>query len=151
MSSRSIPPAPTEWLKAVDDAIAADESLPLTIVRPAHELWWEKFWNRSWIHVTTGGTAPGGTSASDRTLTGLNGRPTEDDAFVVSRAYALQRFITACAGRGAYPIKFNGSLFTVPVSATARGRRLPPLGSRLLVAEHAPALLSACAPPATST
>lgn len=32
---------------------------------------------------------------------------------VLSRAYALQRFIAACAGRGAYPIKFNGSLFTV--------------------------------------
>jgi len=31
----------------------------------------------------------------------------------VAQAYALQRFITACAGRGAYPIKFNGSLFTV--------------------------------------
>ncbi len=31
----------------------------------------------------------------------------------VSQAYALQRFIAACAGRGAYPIKFNGSLFTV--------------------------------------
>ncbi|HUU92430.1 MAG TPA: DUF5703 domain-containing protein [Phycisphaerae bacterium] len=37
-----------------------------------------------------------------------------DDAAVVSRAYALQRFITACAGRGAYPIKFNGTIFTVP-------------------------------------
>jgi len=37
-----------------------------------------------------------------------------DDAYVVSRAYALQRFITACAGRGAYPIKFNGTIFTVP-------------------------------------
>jgi hypothetical protein len=37
-----------------------------------------------------------------------------DDALVVSRAYALQRFIDACAGRGAYPIKFNGSIFTVP-------------------------------------
>ncbi len=37
-----------------------------------------------------------------------------DDGAVVSRAYALQRLITACAGRGAYPIKFNGSLFTVP-------------------------------------
>jgi hypothetical protein len=36
------------------------------------------------------------------------------DAFVVSRAYALQRYVTACAGRGKYPIKFNGSLFTVP-------------------------------------
>lgn len=37
-----------------------------------------------------------------------------DDAFVVSRAYALQRYISACAGRGRYPVKFNGSLFTVP-------------------------------------
>lgn len=37
-----------------------------------------------------------------------------NDAEVVSRAYALQRFVTACAGRGRYPIKFNGSLFTVP-------------------------------------
>ena len=37
-----------------------------------------------------------------------------DDATVVSRGYTLQRFITACAGRGRYPIKFNGSLFTVP-------------------------------------
>ena len=38
-----------------------------------------------------------------------------DDATVVTRAYALQRFIAACAGRGRYPIKFNGSLLTVPV------------------------------------
>jgi hypothetical protein len=36
-----------------------------------------------------------------------------DDAAYVSQMVALQRFITACAGRGAYPIKFNGSLFTV--------------------------------------
>jgi len=38
----------------------------------------------------------------------------EGDAFVVSRAYALQRFINASNGRGRYPIKFNGSIFTVP-------------------------------------
>ncbi len=31
----------------------------------------------------------------------------------VTQAYALQRFVGACAGRGAYPIKFNGSIFTV--------------------------------------
>ncbi|MCX6972336.1 MAG: DUF5703 domain-containing protein [Verrucomicrobia bacterium] len=36
-----------------------------------------------------------------------------DEAFAVSQAYTLQRWIQACAGRGAYPIKFNGSLFTV--------------------------------------
>jgi hypothetical protein len=42
-----------------------------------------------------------------------------DDAASVSRAYALQRFITACTGRGRYPIKFNGSLFTVPAKGGA--------------------------------
>jgi hypothetical protein len=38
----------------------------------------------------------------------------KDETFILSRAYALQRFIDACAGRGRYPIKFNGSIFTVP-------------------------------------
>lgn len=41
-----------------------------------------------------------------------------DEAAYVSQMYHLQRFITACAGRGAYPIKFNGSLFTVPPGDT---------------------------------
>ncbi len=36
------------------------------------------------------------------------------DAFVVTRAYALQRYMNACAGRGSHPIRFNGSIFTVP-------------------------------------
>ncbi len=31
----------------------------------------------------------------------------------VTQAYVLQRWMTACAGRGHYPIKFNGSIFTV--------------------------------------
>lgn len=38
----------------------------------------------------------------------------EQPAASVSRGYALQRYLTACSGRGAYPIKFNGSIFTVP-------------------------------------
>ncbi len=55
-----------------------------------HKKWWDDFWKRSWIFVS------GDSDAEDST----NG-------------YILQRFITACAGRGAYPIKFNGSLFNV--------------------------------------
>jgi len=55
----------------------------------AHVAWWRAFWQRSWIY--------------------LSGSP---DAFSVTRGYVLQRFVTACAGRGAYPIKFNGSIFT---------------------------------------
>ncbi|MEI6915538.1 MAG: DUF5703 domain-containing protein, partial [Armatimonadota bacterium] len=31
----------------------------------------------------------------------------------VSEGYTLQRYITACSGRGGKPIKFNGSIFTV--------------------------------------
>lgn len=31
----------------------------------------------------------------------------------VSERYVLQRFVNACGGRGAFPIKFNGSIFTV--------------------------------------
>ena len=34
-------------------------------------------------------------------------------ARAVSRGYTIQRWINACGGRGAYPIKFNGSIFVV--------------------------------------
>ena len=44
--------------------------------------------------------------------------PIRDEAALVSQMYHLQRFITAAAGRGRYPIKFNGSLFTVPPGPT---------------------------------
>jgi hypothetical protein len=47
-----------------------------------------------------------------------SGATVRDQAAYVSQMYHLQRFITACAGRGAYPIKFNGSLFTVPPGPT---------------------------------
>ncbi len=89
------PASPRQWLDAMDQLITATEKLPSSERRQAHEAWWREFWNRSWIHVAGG----------EKEL--------NDDAFVVSRAYALQRFVTACAGRGAYPIKFNGSIFTV--------------------------------------
>ena len=36
----------------------------------------------------------------------------ERDSDYVSRAYTLQRYVAAAAGRGNYPIKFNGSIFT---------------------------------------
>ena len=45
----------------------------------------------------------------------------EDAAKAVTRGYILQRWITACAGRGALPIKFNGSLFTVPFAGGWNG------------------------------
>jgi len=38
----------------------------------------------------------------------------------VTRGYALQRYATACAGRGPFPIKFNGSIFTVEPAAAGQ-------------------------------
>jgi hypothetical protein len=35
----------------------------------------------------------------------------------ITRGYTLQRYVQACGGRGAYPIKFNGGIFTVEPKA----------------------------------
>lgn len=65
-------------------------------------------------------------SATGRLILSLDGKEvyndaSEDaeDAFLVSQAYALQRYVTACGGRGNLPITFNGSIFTVPVKNRA--------------------------------
>ena len=81
-------PSVENWLgrlKEVESKVAAMETAP---ARAHHEGWWQAFWERSWIDLK----AP-------------------NDG--IARGYALQRFMNACAGRGALPIKFNGSLFTV--------------------------------------
>ena len=52
-----------------------------------HYRLWDDFWKQSFIRVSG-----------------------SREAEVVSQGYALQCFITACAGRGAFPIKFNGSI-----------------------------------------
>ncbi|MCC7475782.1 MAG: hypothetical protein IT425_10320 [Pirellulales bacterium] len=77
-----------EWERELPTPVPVADALRRT------EAWWSDFWDRSWINVT--GDAEQGGIAAD-----------------VSRGYALQRWITACGGRGAYPIKFNGSIFTV--------------------------------------
>ena len=79
-----------EWSEAVDKIIAQVKGISIDSLRAAHQAWWSDFWNRSWIHVA--GT---------------------DDAAKVSQGYAMQRYFDACAGRGAQPIKYNGSIFTV--------------------------------------
>ena len=89
------PASPKEWLAEMDKLIARVEAQDFAARRQAHERWWAEFWGRSWIRAATPGAG-------------------RDDASYVSWMYHLQRFINACAGRGRYPIKFNGSLLTVP-------------------------------------
>lgn len=81
---------PEAWQAALDKNIVSISAVSLSAAQKAHRQWWRAFWNRSWVHV--------------------EGTP---EAEKVSQSYAIQRYMTACAGRGAQPIKFNGSLFTV--------------------------------------
>ena len=83
-------PTPEAWMQAVMAQAAVSDAVPPGTAFAEHTAWWRAFWQRSWIHVS--------------------GTP---EAETASRGYALQRFINACGGRGAFPIKFNGSIFTV--------------------------------------
>jgi alpha-L-fucosidase 2 len=93
------PATPEQWLAGMDDTIRRVEAQPFASRRQVHNDWWSAFWDRSWIRASANAAAP-------------------DEAAYVSQMYHLQRFITACAGRGAFPIKFNGTLFTVPPGPT---------------------------------
>ena len=99
--------SPEAWRADLDKSIKKIDGITISKARTAHENWWKEFWNRSWINVT--------------------GTP---DTQKVSQSYAMQRFMTACAGRGAQPIKFNETAFTV-------GHDLPP-GTGSTPANHDP-------------
>lgn len=76
-----------------------------------------------WTHIAgVADAATGGCRlyVNGRRVAGDAGAAVRDEAAYVSQMYHLQRFITACAGRGHYPIKFNGSLFTVPPGPTEK-------------------------------
>ncbi|HSV14662.1 MAG TPA: DUF5703 domain-containing protein, partial [Tepidisphaeraceae bacterium] len=79
-----------EWQRQLDQNIAQDRA-----DRANHESWWSDFWNRSWIYITS------------------NLPEEQASTFQITQAYILCRFMNAAAGRGASPIKHNGSLFSV--------------------------------------
>ena len=81
---------PQQWIDQLQKLSHQTNLISLNQARKAHQKWWTDFWNRSWIFVSG-----------------------DEFAETVTRGYILQRFMTASAGRGKSPIKFNGSIFTV--------------------------------------
>ena len=88
-----------DWVKCIRELALNTSVIPEEKAYAEHLAWWDAFWKRSWVRVS--------------------GTP---DAELVTRVYTLQRFVTACAGRGAQPIKFNGSIFTM--DATEKEKKL---------------------------
>lgn len=82
-----------EWITALRSRAASHHSLSMIDAWRDHTAYWRDFWERSHIVVTARGPDWGG-------------------ADEVTAAYARQRYLVGCCGRGAYPIKFNGALFT---------------------------------------
>lgn len=91
---------PEAFLAQLGDLAKQIDALDLEKTRAEHQKWWDDFWHRSWIF------ASGTKEATDCT-----------------EGYVLQRFVTACAGRGAYPIKFNGSIFVVDNPTHLNGQK----------------------------
>lgn len=70
-----------------------------------------------WTHVAAVADCDAGgcrVYVNGKLAAGNSGEMVRDKAAYISQMYHLQRFINACAGRGTYPIKFNGGLFTAP-------------------------------------
>ncbi len=88
-----------EWLAKSREPATGDAGE----ARAAHRQWWDAFWNRS--HIALSGDA---------------------DADAVTQGYTLQRYLTGCAGRGAFAIKFNGSIFTTDFPGKTRREKGSP-------------------------
>jgi len=85
----------TGWISQITEKAKNIELLDRAERFENHKMWWQEFWNRSYIHIST-------KNSNEKEI-----------VFNVTRNYALQRYINACSGRGGSPIKFNGSIFTV--------------------------------------
>jgi hypothetical protein len=74
----------------------------------------------SWQHVAA--MADAETGAARLYLDGkvVAELPDTDTRSPVTRGYTLQRYVQACGGRGTYPIKFNGGIFTVEPKAEGK-------------------------------
>ncbi len=67
-----------------------------------------------WQHVAASVDAATGAMAIYLDGKQVAQQPGSDDKHSpITRAYTLQRYVQACGGKGPFPIKFNGSIFTV--------------------------------------
>ncbi len=86
----AVTPTAEAFAEQLANAAQQKAGLDMASARDAHIAWWRAFWERSHIFLSGG-----------------------ERAHEVGQGYLLQRFKNACTSRGTYPIKFNGSLFTV--------------------------------------
>lgn len=88
-----------QWIREIQSLSQEAGKVNLSDAFQSHAQWWADYWNRSRLEVS-------GTPQADTVMQG----------------YLLQKFISACATRGAFPPKFNGSLFTFEMEENLSGQ-----------------------------
>jgi len=78
----------TAFIKNLYDLTLACTAIDYSYAFIKHTEYWNDFNNRSYINISG-----------------------DCNADMVDSGYAVQRYMNACAGRGEFPIKFNGSIF----------------------------------------
>ena len=81
------------WREQIHAVATASAAVAPAELWRDHQLWWSEFWSRSYIRPVA--------RASDW-----------NQAATIAEQSAWQRYLVACCGRGLYPVKFNGGLFT---------------------------------------
>ena len=80
----------SKWITETKNLLDKNNTLDISKYLHEHSSWWENFWNRSWIFVDG-----------------------DKNAREITKCYILQRWIQAIGARGNFPVKFNGSIYTV--------------------------------------
>ncbi|MFT3945725.1 MAG: DUF5703 domain-containing protein [Agriterribacter sp.] len=93
-------PTASHWIQEADKIMQTSPGAAVAAERTKN--WWNDFWSKSYLFVST---------------------PDDTTGKKITQSYILQRWMTASAGRGNYPIKFNGSIFTVEPQYTDPNRR----------------------------
>ena len=92
-----------QWVRQTEMILQQAASYEEAAKRTA--AWWEKFWDKSYLIVHT---------------------PDKVTGDKITQCYILQNWMNACGGYGNYPIKFNGSIFTVDPVFTDKNRNYSP-------------------------
>lgn len=107
---------PMDWVKELEREAFA----PTNVKKDwqEHVDWWTNYWNRSWM-IASDNSLPDAkrevfSGEWEQSHLGPGGWRTEEDgAALAAQTYNMFRYFMASQGRGKYPVKFNGGIFTM--------------------------------------
>lgn len=113
------------WLTEISKPVQSDWKV--------HCAYWQSFWNRSYINITSGGEGKFNLDQCRFTQFAQGSKAYEGHKEIdarqnidqINQRYALERFCQAAASRGVVPPPYNGSIFTMDMPAGVLGFNKP--------------------------